>query len=125
MKSSLLFEAIDAMDSIKFGTFLAPNCHFRMANFPAIEGGENAANFVKNFQSSIAGSKHWNVVEYKAQDQLFLEGKITYTLKNGKEITLDYLNRLKIDENDLAIEYIVYFDPSPLLKALEDEKNGQ
>ena len=119
MDTDALFAAIDRQDPEGFAHFLTEGGLFRMGASPPVHGREATADFVRGFWEEVESSRHSGVVAYGFGDDLFLEGIVTYGLKNGREVSVPFLNRLLL-ENDLAAEYLIYLDPTPVLAAMAE-----
>lgn len=112
-----LFAAIDRMDAKAFASYLAPDGVFRMGSYPPVRGQAAAETFVEGFFKTLHHVRHEVTSTYEADGQTFLEGTVTYGLPNGKEVSVPFLNRLRL-EGDRATEYLIYLDPTPVVAAL-------
>ena len=92
-----------------------------MASYPAVKGRQAAVDFVSSFQTVLESSTHFDVKVHQCDDLYFLEGKIKYVLKNGKEVVAGFLNKLRVDKDGLATFYRVYIDTAPLMQAIQGE----
>lgn len=117
MDVNALFAAIDRMDAEAFASFIAENGTFRMGSYPAVVGQPATAQFVDGFFKTLDHVRHVVSRIYETGDNLFIEGEVTYGLLNGKEVTVPFLNRLKL-AGDQAAEYLIFLDPSPVAAAL-------
>ena len=116
MDVSELFAAIDRRDAQAFGQFIAEEGTFRMGSLPATVGPEATTEFVRGFFGTLSWVRHENLVTYGSGENLFIEGDVTYGLPNGTEVTVPFLNRLRV-EGDKAAEYRIYLDPTPVAAA--------
>jgi hypothetical protein len=112
-----LFNAIDRRDAAGFASFIAEGGTFRMGSYPATTGPAEAETFVGGFFESLDHVNHVVERTYETDGQLFIEGKVTYGLLNGQEVTVPFLNRLRVD-GAKAAEYLIYLDPTPVTRAL-------
>ena len=84
-----LFDAIDAQDSEAF------------------------ANFVAAFFDSIAGLRHVPGKTIEDDDTLVVEGEVTYTRKDGRQVPLPFANVLRLHGARIG-DYRIYTDLGPL-----------
>ncbi|RYG24971.1 nuclear transport factor 2 family protein [bacterium] len=112
-----LFAAIDARDAEAFGSYIAEGGIFRMGSYPPVQGPTEATEFVRGFFAGLDHVRHEILQTYEASGQLFIEGNVTYGLKNGKEVMVPFLNRLLV-RGDKAEQYMIYLDPTPVAAAM-------
>ena len=117
MDIDALFASIDRMDPEGFAAFLTEGGTFRMGSYPPVVGRPAVAAFVQGFWSALASSGHSDIRVYDAGDAKFVEGTVTYGLKNGKTVGVPFLNRFRM-EGDLIAEYLIYLDPTPVVEAM-------
>ena len=117
MDTAALFAAIDRMDAPAFAAFLTEGGTFRMGANPPVVGRPAVEAFVAAFWGALDSSRHTDLRSYATDDALFLEGTVTYGLKNGRDVAVPFLNRLRL-EGHLAAEYLIYLDPTPVAAAM-------
>jgi len=108
-----LFETIDNMDSDRFALFLTDDATFCFGNAQPVKGKQNIRNAVAAFFSSIKGIGHELLGKWQVDDVVFVQGEATYTRKDGKMVTVPFLNLFKMN-GALVSQYIIYVDISPL-----------
>ena len=108
-----LFQSIDAMDAEKFGGHLAENGSFKLGNAAAVTGRSSIKEAVGGFFSTIEGLKHTVSESFENGNTLTCRGEVTYTKKDKSEVTVPFANFF-VMEGDLAVDYQVYIDISPL-----------
>jgi limonene-1,2-epoxide hydrolase len=109
-----LFDAIDRMDVDSFVAHLAPDARFVYGSRPPVDGTDDIAATVRGFFAAFAGIDH-------EIDRVFdcgtgtavVEGRVTYRLPEGREITLPFANVFGL-EGEAIRDYRIYIDPSPL-----------
>lgn len=117
MDTNALFASIDRMDPEGFAAFLTEEGTFRMGSYPPVTGRASVAEFVRGFWTTVQTSAHSGIRVYDAEDARFVEGTVTYGLKNGKTVGVPFLNRFRM-EGDLIAEYLIYLDPTPVAAAM-------
>jgi ketosteroid isomerase-like protein len=105
---------VDAMDVPGFVSHFTEDGAFRFGNWPAAVGEAAIAGFTREFFGMIAGIKHEVIGVWESGDQVFTEGAVTYTRKDGKQVTVPFLTRAELRGGKMA-RYLVFADPSPLL----------
>ncbi len=110
---NILFKVIDEMDCEKFAAFLHENGEFEFGNAATVKGRAEIKKAVSQFFSSIHGLRHnlkevWNV-----DNSIIVNGEVTYTRKNKTQITIPFMNLLKMN-NGLIENYQIFIDISPL-----------
>jgi ketosteroid isomerase-like protein len=108
-----LFRAIDARDSVKFASFLAPDARFRFGSAAPVIGREAIAQAVEMFFAAIRSLEHRLLQQWPAADSLVCEGEVTYTRHDGSRITLPFANVFRLRAG-LIEDYRVYVDMAPL-----------
>ncbi len=108
-----LFQAIDRKDADSFVSFLTPDASFRFANAPVVRNKEDILHAVGSFLASIKSLRHLIKDIWEQGDVIICEGEVRYTRLNGSELTLPFVDILRI-KGDLVDDYRVYIDISPL-----------
>jgi hypothetical protein len=107
---------VDAMDVPGFVAHFTDDGEFRFGNWPAAVGQPAIAGFTREFFGMIAGIRHEVIGSWQAGEQVFTEGRVTYTRKDGKQVTVPFLTRAELSGGRMK-RYLVFADPSPLLAA--------
>jgi ketosteroid isomerase-like protein len=108
-----LFKTIDAMDADRFVTYLTERARLRFGNGPVVTGREKIRKTIAGFFASIKALRHVILETWIHSDVVILQGEVTYTRKDGSQITLPFMNLYRLKE-DLIDQYLVYVDISPL-----------
>mgnify|MGYP006303551967 FL=1 len=108
-----LFNSIDRMDANEFASYLNEDAWLRFANLPTVQGKENIKDFIDNFFKSIGGIRHDGLEIWQLPDVTFVNGKVTYTRKNGTDLSVYFSNTFKMKDGKLN-EYLIHVDNSLL-----------
>jgi len=108
-----LFEAIDAQDTSKFLTFLSSDVRFQFGNWPASVGRDAVGEAVDGFFASISALSHDLLNVWVLEDHIIARGEVTYTRKDGSQLTLPFTNVFGIAEDKIN-DYQIYMDINPL-----------
>jgi len=108
-----LFAAIDQKDADGFASFLTPGARFRFANAPVVSNKENIRDAVVMFFSGIKSLRH-HILNIWEQDKIVIcEGEVTYIRLNGSELTVPFVDILRM-KGDLIEDYRIFMDISSL-----------
>lgn len=108
-----LFEAIDAMDSDRFVSFLTEDGVFRFGSTPAVIGRQAIRDAVQAFFTSISGLSHRVSRVWRDQATLVCEGEVCYRRHDDSEVILPFVNVFEL-QGDLISKYQIYIDIQPL-----------
>jgi hypothetical protein len=108
-----LFKAIDTMNADGFVSYLTDKARLRFGNGPVVTGREKIRETIAGFFVSIKALKHVILETWTYSDVVILQGEVTYTRKDGSQITLPFMNLYRM-KGKLIDEYLVYVDISPL-----------
>lgn len=108
-----LFAAIDAMNADAFVSFLTPDGEFKFGNNPSVVGQGAIAQLVDGFWRSIGGSSHTLVHLWNDGDRVALQGEVSYTRKDGKVVTVPFVNVFHLRGDKIA-RYLIHIDNTPL-----------
>ena len=111
-----LFQAIDAMDTDGFLSFLSDDAHFRFGNAPALMGKDAIREALDGFFASLKGLRHRIIRTWTHPDAVICQGEVTYTRMDASEVTIPFVNVLGMADDHIA-EYLIYIDMAPLLAA--------
>ena len=115
-KVTELFAAIDRMDAKGFAGFLAEDGRFWFGNQPAVQGRRAVEEAVGGFFSSLGGLSHQLHRAFEQQGAMVVEGEVTYTRKDARQVTLPFCNTFVMKGEGIA-EYRIYADLAPLFAA--------
>lgn len=108
-----LFRAIDAMDPDLFVSFLAEDAVFRFGSGPEVKGRQAIREAVAGFFGMIAGLRHRLIDTWSHPDAVICRGEVTYTRRDGSEVTLPFADVLRTRGEKIG-EYLIYMDVAPL-----------
>jgi hypothetical protein len=108
-----LLAAVDRMDVPAFVAGFTEDGEFRFGNWPAARGHEAVGAFTRGFLDTLSAIRHQVVAVWSAGEQLFTEGEVTYTRKDGRQVTVPFLTRAELAGGRMRL-YRVFADPSPL-----------
>lgn len=109
-----LFQAIDEMNADKFSQFLDEDATFQFGNAKPVRGRGSVRDAVASFFSSIKGISHRLLGEWHVDNVFFVQGEVTYARKDAKTVRVPFLDLLKLNDQRLVSEYVIYVDVSPL-----------
>lgn len=113
---SELFVAIDAQDTGRFLSCIAPDATFRFGSAPAVSGHDSIRSAVDGFFTTIAGLHHVVKKTLANGSTLICEGDVTYTRHDDTRITLPFINSF-VTDGGLIVDYRIYIDIAPLYAA--------
>lgn len=108
-----LLASIDRMDADKFVSFITDDAKFRYGSSPSVAGKAAIREYVAQFFGMFQELRHRLVDSWIHPDTVFVQGDVTYTTRDGSEMTLPFLNCFKM-RGDKVQEYLIYIDPTPL-----------
>jgi ketosteroid isomerase-like protein len=109
-----LFADIDRMDASAFAAHLTEGVVFRFGSQPPALGRAAAQAAVEGFFATIAGLRHELEREWSAPGSVAVEGQVTYTRQDGRQITLPFVDVFGMEGQQVR-RYSIYVDPTPLL----------
>lgn len=108
-----LLATIDAKDTAKFVSYLAPDGEFVFGNAPAAVGHDAVSAAVSGFFGMIRRSKHRLGDTWEGPDSAVCEGTVTYTRLDGSTLTLPFVDVFHFRGEKIA-RYQIYMDVNPL-----------
>jgi ketosteroid isomerase-like protein len=114
LKFQEVFQSVDNSDTRKFLSFLSEDAVFRFANLPEVKGKKDIGAFLDNFFSSIDHTTHSNLSEWQIGDTWFITGTVTYTRKDGTELSVPFANQFNLTKDDKIKDYLIFVDNSEL-----------
>jgi ketosteroid isomerase-like protein len=108
-----LFETIDAADAGGFCGYLTEDAIFRFGSATPVQGRAAIERAVTQFFASIRRSRHQLLRVWPADGAIALEGVVTYTRLDGRDVTLPFADTLVLRRDRIA-EYSIYIDIAPL-----------
>ncbi len=108
-----LFASIDCKDAQGFVNLFTEDASFRFGNAPVIHNRKNIREGVSLFFTSIKNLRHRITGFWEKDDVIICEGEVTYTRHDGSELTLPFVDILRMKEK-LISDYRIYMDISAL-----------
>ena len=108
-----LFSSVDNMDTEAFLDFLADDALFRFGSEQAVTGKEAIRETIDGFFASIKGLRHEILETWFEAGTVICQGEVTYTRKDDSDITIPFVNILRMGGNRIR-EYLIYIDIKPL-----------
>jgi hypothetical protein len=109
-----LIDRVDAMDTEGWLEFLSDDARFCFGNAPPVAGKSAIRQAVNAFFSGLAAIKHDLAEIWISSGTVIFRGKASYTRADGSALTIPFANILKLDDQGLVAEYLVYADTSSL-----------
>lgn len=106
-----LFLAVDCKDADGFISFLGENACFRFAGMPVVRGKKDIRDAVASFFSSVRSLRHRIMDIWQQGDTVILEGEVTYSFADGRELILPFVNIFRMNAG-LISDYRIYIDMS-------------
>jgi len=111
-----MFAALDRGGVPALFPYLEEDVVFRFASYPAGQGRENFAAAWSALSPQIKTLRHELARVWELGEEVFCHGDVTYTLTDGRVITVPFANLFKLRGGRVA-EYLIYVDASPILGA--------
>lgn len=108
-----LFAAIDHKNADAFAAFLAEDVRFRYGSQEPVLGKAAVREAAAGIFEMFAAIAHEIDEAWVSDEAVVCEGHVTYTLPDGRSVTLPFLNVFRMAD-DLIADYRIYIDPTPL-----------
>jgi ketosteroid isomerase-like protein len=108
-----LFADIDSMDPDRFAEHLADDVRFRFGNADPVHGRAAVRDVWAAFCETVDGVRHDPVEQWEAGDAVIAESDVTYTRKDGSEVTVPVVTIYR-SSGALIDDYRVFIDLAPL-----------
>jgi hypothetical protein len=108
-----LYASVDAMRLDDFIAGLSPDVEVVVGNNPVMKGRQAVKEGIGHFWSTIDGLKHRLVNVVEGQGLTFLEAKVDYRRKDGREVTVPVVTVLE-RKGELVSSLRIYFDVAPV-----------
>jgi hypothetical protein len=108
-----LYANVDAMRLEEFAAGLAPDVEVVVGNNPPMKGRQAAKEGIGHFFSTIQGLRHNVINIVEGEGLTFLEGKVDYLRKDGREVAVPVVTVLE-RKGDLVKSLRIYFDVAPV-----------
>ena len=108
-----LYANVDAMRLDEFVAGLTPDVEVVVGNNPAMKGRKAVKEGIGHFFATIAGLEHHFVNVVEDQGLTFLEAKVDYRRKDGRQVTVPVVTVLE-RKGELVSSLRIYFDVAPV-----------
>jgi len=108
-----IFDADQARDADAFVSVLTSEAQFWFGSAPPVSGRAAIRDSVAAFFTGLAEMHHELLEVWERGDTLVYQANVHYTRADGGELTLPYVNVLRL-QGDLVKDYRIYIDPSPM-----------
>lgn len=108
-----LYANIDAMRLDEFVAGLTPDVEVVVGNNPAMKGRQAVKEGIGGFWSTIEGLKHNVVNVVEGHGLTFLEAKVDYRRKDGRQVTIPVVSVLE-RKGELVGSLRIYLDVTPV-----------
>lgn len=110
-----VYDRADALDAEGYAQFFEEDGTFTLANNPPMRGPAEITAGVTQFFGTIAGMRHEFLRTYQIGDTEIMEAAVTYTRKDGTQITLPGM-AVCVRNLDKIRESRSYIDIGPLFR---------
>jgi ketosteroid isomerase-like protein len=105
--------AVDARDAARFSRSIAEDGIFKFANADPVRGRAAIEAAVAAFFATIRACRHRLLRCWQDGDAVAMQGVVTYTRLDGRELSLPFVNVFVMRGEQIA-EYLIYVDVAPL-----------
>ena len=109
-----MFADIERMDAHAWASYLAPDAVMRVGNDAPIYGRDGCEMALEALYARIDGLRHDLVELWEHGEATIVEANVTYTRRDGQEVTVPVVTIYRTDANDLISDYRVYADIAPV-----------
>lgn len=110
-----VYDRADALDAEGYARFFEEDGTFTLANNPPMRGRGEIEAGLTQFFGTIAGMRHEFARAYKIGDTEIMEAAVTYTRKDGTQITLPGMTICARSQGRIR-ESRAYIDIAPLFQ---------
>ena len=109
-----MFADIDRMDAAAWASYLAPDAVMRFGNADPVNGRESCRDALQSFYELIDGMRHDLIEQWHDPPATIVESNVTYTRKDGREVTVPVVTIYRTNDEDLIADYRVFIDLAPV-----------
>lgn len=109
-----MFTDIDRMDAAGWASYLAPEAVMRFGNADPVHGREACRDALQSFYETIAGLRHDLIEQWEHPPATIVESEVTYTRKDGRDVTVPVVTIYRVNDDDLIADYRVFIDLAPV-----------
>jgi ketosteroid isomerase-like protein len=113
-----MFDDFERMDARAWAEYLAPDAVMRFGNDDPIYGRDGCRAALEAFYARIDGLRYDLVELWEHGEATIVEANVTYTRRDGQQVTLPVVTIYRTDANDLISDYRVYTDVAPVFAGL-------
>jgi len=112
------FHAIDeTRDAHQYLRHFTPDAQLRFGSSPAVAGRDNFLAPLQQYFALYSRTKHEVKAGWRSGSTMFVEGDISYTLRDGSTFTFPFLNKYELRGE--AIQRLdIFVDVSPMMPKL-------
>ena len=107
--------ADQALDVEAFLRLLAPDVVLRLGSQPELRGHEAVRAAISALFGQMQSIQHHDLQLWSEAASIILQAEVTFTRKDGRSVTLPYVNLLRRQPDGLLSEYFIYIDLAPLM----------
>jgi ketosteroid isomerase-like protein len=109
-----MFADIDRMDADAWAAYLAENAVMRFGNSDPVQGRRACRDALAAFYETIDGVSHRILEQWEVPGAGIVESDVTYTRKDGRQVTVPVVTIYRTDREDLIDDYRVFIDLAPV-----------
>ena len=109
-----MFADIDRMDADAWASYLSQDVVMRFGNAEPVSGRRRCRDALAAFYETIDGVRHEIVEQWDADQAAIVESTVTYTRKDGRQVTVPVVTIYRTDDDDLIADYRVFVDLAPV-----------
>lgn len=109
-----MFADIDRMDATAWSGHLAEDATMRFGNADPVHGREACRDALAGFYDLIGGLRHERRQQWEVDEATIVESDVTYTRKDGVEVTVPVVTIYRTNGDDEIADYRVFADLAPV-----------
>jgi hypothetical protein len=109
-----LFEDIDSMEPDAFARHLSDDVTMRFGNAEPLHGRAACRDAWAQFCETVDGVSHDMVNQWEVGSTTIAEANVTYTRKDGTEVTVPVLTIYETNADDEIDSYRIFIDLAPV-----------
>ena len=109
-----LFADIDTMEPDAFARYLAEDVTMRFGNAPELRGRDACRRAWADFCDLVDGVHHDVVEVWEVDETTIAQTDVTYTRKDGRDVTVPVVTIYRTGDDDLIADYRVFLDLTPV-----------
>ena len=111
---SNMFADIDRMDADAWACHLAEDVTMRFGNGDPVHGRQACRDALASFYDQIDGLRHERLGEWERGEATIVESNVTYTRKDGNDVTVPVVTIYRTNGDDMIRDYRVFVDLAPV-----------